>query len=243
VKTARNEWQGRVVAIVIAWGLIVPGLFSPCIAGTSDNNPGIAPFQSSPYGKPHSEWAAHWWQWVLATPADVNPVGGADCSGGQEGNVWFLFGSFDNAAVVKRECTVPSGTALFFPLINAAYFAFLNDEPETRTEEFLRAQVNCSVASVLEATIDGVPVRNPFQYFEESPLFDVQLPEDNIFGYTPEQVPELLFSPSVDQGYYLFLWPLPPGEHEIHWEAAWTCPFGGFTIDATYSLTVRPGHN
>jgi len=71
----------------------------------------------------------------------------------------------------------------------------------------------------------------------------VQLPEDNIFGYTPEQVPELLFSPSVDQGYYLFLWPLPPGEHEIHWEAAWTCPFGGFTIDATYSLTVRPGHN
>ncbi len=230
------------VVLVIASGLIMSGITSPnIVAGGA--NPRIAPIQSHPQGKTYSGWAVKWWQWVLATPADVNPIGGGDCSGGQTGHVWFLFGSFDNTAVVERACTVPSGTALFFPLINAGFFAFLNDPPETRTEEYLRAQVDCSVPSVLEAEIDGIAVKNPFQYFEQSPLFDVQLPVDNIFGYTPEQVPELLFSPSVDEGYYLFLQPLPLGEHEIHWKASWTCPFGDFSLDATYSITVRRGRN
>ncbi len=231
------------VVFLAVSGLIMGGIVSPCLVGAGENNPRIAPIQSHPHGKTYSEWAVEWWQWVLATPAGVNPVVGADCSGGQTGHVWFLFGSFDNVAVFERACTVPRGTALFFPLINAGFFAFLNDPPETRTEEYLRAQVNCSVPSVLEVEIDGIAVRNPFQYFEQSPLFDVQLPVDNIFGYTPEQVPELLFSPSVDEGYYLFLRPLRPGEHVIRWKASWTCPFGSFSIDATYSLTVSPGRN
>ncbi len=232
-------WRSVVLGVVLVSGLIMVDAISPSLLGAGAANPGVAPIQSHPQGKTYNEWAVEWWQWVLGTPADVNPVLGADCSGGQRGHVWFLFGSFDNPAVVERACTVPSGTSLFFPLINAGYFAFLNDPPATRTEEYLRAQVNCSAPSRLEATIDGVAVNNPVQYFEQSPLFDVQLPVDNIFGYTPEQVPDLLFSPSVDEGYYLFLQPLPPGTHQIHWKASWTCPFGPFSIDATYSLTVR----
>jgi hypothetical protein len=238
----------RLISVVLlaALGLLMSGIVSPSLVGAAGGNPNIAPIKSHPHGMTYSEWAAEWWQWALATPAGVNPpYGGADCSGGQTGHVWFLFGSVNSGDVVERACTVPSGTALFFPLINAAYAAWLNDLPDTRTEEYIRAQVNCSVPSVLEATIDGIAVQNPFQYFEQSPLFDVQLPVDNVFGVTPEVVPELLFSPTADQGYYLFLEPLPPGGHEIHWKAFWTCPppVGDFSNEVTYSLTVRPGRN
>jgi hypothetical protein len=202
--------------------------------------PSIAPIQSHPHGRTYRAWAAAWWQWALETPASVNPVldtTGEHCAEGQRGRVWFLAGTFGNDTV-ERSCTVPTGTALFFPLITAFYGAFLNDPPETRTEEFLRAQVACNHV-VLSAEIDDVAVNNPLQYFEQSPLFDVQLPEDNVFDVGEDVVPELLLSPSVDAGYYLFLRPLPPGEYTIHWVASQSCPIGDFAQEVTYHLTVQ----
>jgi hypothetical protein len=64
----------------------------------------------------------------------------------------------------------------------------------------------------------------------------VQLPVDNIFGLTPADATDLFLSPCADCGYYLFLEPLPEGEHTIYWNL--TSP--GYTQEATYHLTVRP---
>jgi hypothetical protein len=203
--------------------------------------PAIAPIQSHPHGKTYGEWAAAWWQWVLETPATGHPIVDPEghCAVGQTGHVWFLAGTLGSGAPVERDCTVPTGSALFFPLINSFIGAFLNDPPETRTEEYLRAQVACEDV-VLSAQIDGVAVNNPLQYFEQSPLFDVQLPEDNIIGADEDDIPELRLSPSVDEGYYLFVQPLPPGEHTIHWEGSQSCSFGDFAENVTYHLTVVP---
>ena len=232
-----------VFVIGVVAGIIMSGAIAPDLAWAGSNNPRIAPIQSHPHGNTYGEWAAEWWQWALETPASVNPVldmTGEFCAEGQRGHVWFLAGTFGYGEV-ERECTVPSGTSLFFPLINSFYGAFLNDSPETRTEEYIRQEVHCETPTELVAEIDGVEVKNPFQYVEQSPLFDVQLPEDNIFGVDESLVPQLLLSPSVDEGFYLFLPPLPPGEHVIHWSASWSCPYGDFTEDATYNLTVSPG--
>lgn len=220
--------------------VVVLAAIVTCPSFVSSAPPSIAPIQSHPHGHTYSAWAAAWWQWALETPTSVNPVldtTGEHCAEGQTGRVWFLAGTFGNDTV-ERSCTVPTGTALFFPLINAFYGAFLNDPPETRTEEFLRAQVMCDNV-VLLAEINGVAVNNPLQYFEQSPLFDVQLPEDNVFGVGEDVVPELLLSPSVDAGYYLFLRPLPPSTYTVHWVASQSCPFGDFAQEVTYHLTVR----
>jgi hypothetical protein len=139
-----------------------------------------------------------------------------------------------------RNCTVPTGTSLFFPLINTAYGAFLNDPPDQRTETYLREQVaNITNPTLLEANIDGVSVKNPTQYLEESPLFDIQLPKDNIYGVDESVIPQLLLSPSVDRGYYLFLQPLNPGKHTITWKAK----IGSLEQNVTYNIFVEPGHN
>lgn len=239
---AFRKWQGLVlVATIFA---LMLGTIAPDIANAGQGNPRIATIQSHPYGKTYGEWAAEWWQWALGTPASVNPVldeTGEFCAEGQEGHVWFLAGSF-GVGGFERECTVPSGTSLFFPLINSFYGAFLNDPPETRTEEYIRDQAHCETPTELFAEIDGVQVKNPLQYFEKSPVFDVQLPEDNIFGVGEEVIPELLLSPSVDEGYYLFLRPLPPGRHNIYWKATWFCPSISVDVseEVTYELTVVP---
>jgi hypothetical protein len=64
----------------------------------------------------------------------------------------------------------------------------------------------------------------------------VQLPLGNIFGADETAIPELLLSPSAEQGYYLFLHPLSPGKHTIRWVAS-GCVAGLFQ-DITYNLSV-----
>src|SRR5271154_1846886 len=69
-----------------------------------------------------------------------------------------------------------------------------------------------------------------------SPIFNAQMPPENFFGLDEATVPELLLSPSAEQGYYLFLYPLSPGPHRIRWVASGCTP-DGFQ-DITYNLTV-----
>jgi hypothetical protein len=77
------------------------------------------------------------------------------------------------------------------------------------------------------------------QYFEQTALFNVQLPTDNVFGLGEDVIPRLLLSPSVDAGYYLFLHPLPPGTYTIHWVASQSCPADDYAQEVTYYLTVQ----
>ena len=113
---------------------------------------------------------------------------------------------------------------------------------ETEAEQ--RSKIDCRIPTALAAEIDGVPVTNLYQYYEHSPTFDIQLPDDPIFG--PEYA-SLLLTPNVDAGYYLLVWPLSPGEHKIHWKATWECPFDSSGLPnptiyneyITYNLDVK----
>ena len=197
----------------------------------------LAQIRSHPGGLGYDQWVARWWQWALETPAAVNPIldpTGEDCEEGQVGGVWFLGGTFDGSAVT-RVCTLPRDTALFFPLVNLFYGAFLNDPPEQRTEEFIRSQVDCGEpAETLQLQIDGASVIDLDQLFVRSILFDVGLPEDNVLGVDESIVPELLLSPSASAGYHVFLFPLSPGHHVVRWEASWC----DVSQDVTYRLKV-----
>jgi hypothetical protein len=224
--------------VVVSVAAIATLAILPAFAGP---RPHIAPIQSRPHGQTYSEWAAEWWQVAVETPASVNPwtdETGEHCDQGKRGNVWFLFGSL-SLGPIERTCAIPAGTALFFPLINLLYGAFLNDPPEQRTEEYLRGQVACVEDAELLFEFNDNKVNNLNQFFEESVLFDVQLPEDNIFGFTEDDIPELLLSPSVDAGFYLFVHPLPPGDYRLHWEASSVAC--DIMQDITYNLTITEG--
>ncbi len=238
------------LALIIS--LIMAGSAAGADAG--ERNRGVAPpwyrFISV---KTYADLGAEWWQWALQASAADNPLvddSGEDCAVGQRGPVWFLAGTLGSGdptgEPTERTCDrIPRGKAIFFPVINEAFFAFLNDPPEQRTPEFLRSQLQCTNVRNLSASIDGKAVARLKWYKttpEKSPLFDVQLPTDNIFGLTEDDVPELLLSPSVHQGFYLYLRPLPPGEHVVEWTATWDCPQfpePEFSENVRYTLIVR----
>jgi hypothetical protein len=226
--------------VMVLVGLNAP----PTTAEDRDDAPRplIAPIWTKPGGQTYGRWAAEWWQWALGVPAAVNPIldtTGKDCAQRQVDKVWFLAGSFSSDPVV-RACEVPAGKSLFFPLINNFSGAFLNDRPEERTEEFVREAGSCTEPVEISVKIDGFKVLKPTRFFtgasgSQSPFFNVQLPPGNLVG-DETMVPELVLSPSAEQGYYLFVRPLRPGTHTIRWTASGCTPGG--SQDITYNLTV-----
>jgi len=205
-------------------------------AQAANGNPGVLPVNSNPNGRSYGEWSAAWWQWALSIPTTVNPLldaTGADCAQGQSGHVWFLAGVFNVSGQATRSCTIPSGTALFFPLINAECS---NLEPPPffgSNEAELRSCANAFSFTNLQASIDGVSLTNLPSYEIDSPLFTFTLPADNILGIAPAPTSGM----SVGNGVYLLLAPLPVGEHTLKFGGT---DSSGFTLDITYHLTVVP---
>lgn len=241
----RNAIHRSLVLTVLVMTAAILNTYPTKAANKDDGlKPVIAQIDAEPSDQTYGRWAAEWWQWALGIPAAVNPLTdttGENCFQRQVDNVWFLAGS-TSADPVVRACQIPAGKSLFFPLINIVYGAFLNDSPDTRTEEFMRATGSCSEPAQISVWIDSFKVPNPTRFFtgasgSQSPLFNVQLPPENLYDFDEKAVPELVFSPSAEQGYYLFVQPLSPGTHTIRWTASGCTP--GNSQDITYNLTVE----
>ena len=220
--------------LTIAIGLFAAFAVTP---GTALAAPVFAPPPpTTPHLLSYSDWAAHWWQWAVGTPANDNPVldtTGVNCAVNQPvPGVFLLAGTFDGSTVT-RSCTVPVGTAFLIPILNDAFFAQQTDPPDQRTEAFVRAQVTCVETSpTLSLVVDGEALPNPASYLEKSTLFSVNLPPNNVFGAPPQ-----LLSPSADEGYYGFVEPLTPGSHTVHiTSSSAAC---NATQNSTYNLTVQ----
>jgi hypothetical protein len=225
----------------------------------SSLNPGVLPPGSLPAGQSYDAWTAAWWQWALSIPAPVNPMldpTGANAAQGQSGNVWFLAGTFGGGPAT-RTITVPPGKFLFFPLVNFLWITTCPEEPQTA--DTIRPIVSppADVVSDLGCSVDNKVLTGLTAYRTESPIFQVNMPDNNVFG-----VPAGQYGPSLDAGYYLMLPPLPAGEHVIHFHAALptnvgpitvvlpnpsnpcfpsgeTQTWGAFTLDVTYRITVE----
>jgi hypothetical protein len=217
-------------------------------ANSGNSNPGVLPMNSKAFGMTYGDWSAKSWQWVLSIPADTNPLTdptGEFCGEGQSGKVWFLAGNFGGSS--ERNCTVPAGKAILFPIINAEWSVveanlyggncFLPDVVSGTNEEALRACAEAQIDHVTlkEASIDGTELYNLEKYRVQSQLFSFNLPEGNILGLDKGS------SPSVSDGYWIILAPLSVGKHNVHFHGIADFPELPFTFETevTYHLTIK----
>jgi hypothetical protein len=187
---------------------------------------------------------AQWWQYAISIPTSVNPLldpTGADCMVGQRDPILFLVGTFyGGPAMPVRTCSVPAGEWLFFPVINSVQI----NVPGVcgQTGPLSVAELRSLAAPVIDSatnmsvTLDQRPVKNLVRI--KSDVFATTIPVDNIFNFPCgglNTVPPGVYSPSVDDGYYVLLKPLSVGTHTLHIHADGA---GGLTVDVTYTLNV-----
>lgn len=194
------------------------------------HNPRILPPHAHAFGKTLGEWTAAWWQWAISIPVTAHPLfDTAGCDVGQSGKVWFLGGAFTGVATT-RDCTVPAGKAILFPIANVECSTVEPDPFHGGNEAELRACADAfqDTASGLSATIDDHEVQNLDQYRVQSPVFDFCAPADNVLF-----IPGPVCGQSVSDGVWILLAPPSHGNHRIHFEG-----FPGFPIVVTYNITI-----
>jgi hypothetical protein len=181
-------------------------------------------------GRTYGEWTALWWRWAITLPVDGHPFFDPNaCDKGQHGPVWFLSGAFGDPQA--RECTIPLGKAILFPVINAECSTvepppfFGSNEAELRTcaADFM------SGATDMTASLDGQEVRHLRRYRVDSPLFGINYPENNIFG-----VPGPGSALSVSDGVWILLAPPDEGDYTIHFAGS----IPGASLDTTYTIHI-----
>ena len=99
----------QVLSIIVTLGLVAGIMFSNLVISA----------QAADVSKPNKQLTAKWWEWALAIPPNVNPLAdetGENCDVDQKGPVWYLAGTTGGS--VERDCIIPQGKAILFPIIN-----------------------------------------------------------------------------------------------------------------------------
>jgi hypothetical protein len=215
--------------------------------GGGDRGGAVVPPNAEAFGTTYADLAGAWWSWGIGIKATgdpaTNPIlsdGAVDCSLGQRGSVWFLAGNF--GGVSARSCRVPSGKALFIPMLNSLFIR----PDEGATTEIVRGKANAqsNTATVLQAEIDGRPVGDAFAYRAQSPPggFALKVEKGSLlngqFGFTTGDR-----RGSVADGHWLLIKPLSRGPHVVHVAGKLGDPAApDFELDVTYEITVG-GHD
>lgn len=161
----------RQLSTIVILGIMV---LAPMVvnADSPNQNPKVLPPDSTAYGSSYSDWSAKWWQWAYSMSIDHHPLfDTADCSTGQTGNVWFLGAGFGSTepnpgqfqTIVNRNCKVPTGKAIFFPVANAEA-STLEGNGNTFDELSAAAKGFQDGFTVMSAEIDGVSIKNLNNY-------------------------------------------------------------------------------
>ena len=229
VMGTRRNGQSLILVMAVFCAILTLAAIPLNVVSADEEYPGIPPYK---------ELAAEWWKWALSIPCTQafcpNPLfdnNGDYCAVGQHGDVWFLAGSFGGNA--ERYCPVPEGMPLFFPVLNCVQFDSPNacgQGPESLSVKELRSNVAACIvpyAYDLSATLNGKPLK---MKHVQSVVFEVALPKDNLFG---DSCARGVYSPSVDEGYYVVVPPLKPGSHTIIFHA-------DDFLEVKYYLTVVP---
>lgn len=193
--------------------------------------------ESRPYGLTYGQWTVEWWRWFLSIPKLVNPA--FDKSGEyanvnqKRGEVWFLAGKVgdENADLPERSCEVPRSHSILFPVINCEVNSL--ELPELTSHRDLVDHVSKDENSIIlkECVLDNITV--PVQRVKSDPsVFEVKIDPDNPYNVYGGGV-----TIAAADGYWVFLKPLPVGNHDISFRGS--CENGRLNSGATYHLQVE----
>ncbi len=212
----------------------------------------VVPRDGVAFGRTYAEWSAAWWQWSFSIPAAVHPIfDNGPCTEGQSGPVFFLGGkacangdSSCNASKAVRNCTIPAGKGIFFPIVNSedsdAEEAVIGTTPPPTINQ-LRQSMEASINGTagLKVDLDGKSLNNLARDFRvTSVVFEWTVPADNELQALGLDIGPGTYSPAVDDGIYVMLKPLSPGAHTLHFAATFTS--FNFSFDILYHLNIAP---
>jgi hypothetical protein len=187
------------------------------------------------------QWTAEWWQWVYSLPVSVNPLfdetGEKADSAQPNPKAFYLAGVFNESNTANRSITIPSGMALFGPVLNYQNDNIYYDPPVSVPQLRADAAKTIDTAAVY-LELDGQS-RLDLVDRVKSPVFDYTLPsEDNIYQFFGTDISGRI-KPAISDGYWFYIPPLAPGTHTLRFGGTADNAGTPFTLEIQYSITVE----
>jgi hypothetical protein len=215
------------------------------LMSTRDNNPELFGRESLPFGKPWGNWIEIWWTWCMNNPTGNNPVEDATgefcCENQNDPNVWFLAGTFGGKA--ERNCNIPAGRAIFFPVVNDLISYAEYRDLKTEEELTAYAKNDLDTATDYQVVVDDAQLNGLEKYRVKSGLFRIVLPIEISPGVITAN-PTM----AVSDGYWIFLKHLRVGNHTIFFKGEKRLydeihysdykGHGMFEVEVKYNITV-----
>ncbi|HEX5187171.1 MAG TPA: hypothetical protein VFV86_09805 [Nitrososphaeraceae archaeon] len=199
-----------------------------------DLNPGVYSKDSKPFGIPYGEWLEKHTRWLFQVPLDIHPGKNyttENCASNQSGPVWFLTLNFEKGE--QRTCIIPSDKAILLPILAG----FCGEWDLTYMESLTSCAKAGNEFGTISASVDGKEIKDLESYRAQSPIFNITLQENNVLGHTPGS------GKAQNDGFYLFLEPLSPGNHTVHTSTNVNniiAPGFNYDTDLTYHLIITP---
>jgi hypothetical protein len=206
----------------------------------------IPPDQTA-YGMTRAELVQSWVEWFATIPSSYYPSPDKDPKGlrigiGQHGPVWFLApGSF---ASYSQSVVIPDGKAI---LVGGLVTVAFNTPGRDTDDTIINGTDNTSTLQQFtrfEASLDGATIPNLAQYRARTPVFTIDLPPSNIYGWMVAAGKDNRIAAAAD-AVTLLLPPLPVGDHVL---SIFVEGVGGngigqtgkpFKLEADYALRVQ----
>jgi hypothetical protein len=194
------------------------GLCSQMNLSSGQTNSPLYTIDSSPFGVPYKEWIIKWWQWDISIPVPNHPNTNytpEKCSTGQTANspVWFLASPFTEEQQAERTCTIPKDKAIITALLSGE--CDLSDPRLTTDDTIKQCAKEGDDFGSIQVLLDGVDLKYDMKQERiMSDFYNITIPENNFF-----QTKAGTFRSIID-GFFLFLKPLPSGEHKLEFKVS-----------------------
>lgn len=203
---------------------------------------------SSPYNVTYKDWAARWWQWYVSVPKTHSPnnldypnhIINQTCSVFQNASspVFFLFTPYVEEKVADRTCIIPQDKAILIPIVSAE----MDTGDPTLTENSTKGLIDTATSGNNNAVISVKLDDSTLNFNQEQKYriltdpFNITLPKHNLW----EEKEKPGTYTGVAEGYYLFLKPLPAGNHTLYYEAGTGEPNPNqYAQSVTYHLIIK----
>jgi hypothetical protein len=220
-----------VLAAPMATGQTAPPAPDPA-PGTTKQDPSQGKTEKKPSKDQNlADLTAAWWNWAVQNPSPLvgNYEGGEQCETVTIDGVEYIFLAGTTGGEAERTCTVPAGTPILFPVVNAVCSeAFTPPDPAPYPRCAERLIDQALEDGEIFATLDGKDLKTQRITSE---TFTWVLPPDNVFG-----LPEGSYDAGSSGLWVYEPKGLKPGEYDLTFGGSFFG--GGFTVDVTYHLIV-----
>jgi hypothetical protein len=183
---------------------------------------------SIPYGIPYDDWITKWWQWNIQILKEQHPVTKGpsliECPTGDSGSVSFLTQSLQGES--HYSCAIPAGNAILIPISTGECTS--DEAQSSKPDDMIKCATEGDKFLISEVTLDGTRLNGLDENYAISKIFNMTVPEDNFLDIKPGQWK------TATGGNFVFLKPLPTGDHTLSIAARVTNP-----IDPSYNFNYH----